>query len=48
MVNDNGLRYFSTELCGEPKRELASPDREHALSAAERELLGRLQLEVIH
>jgi cysteine synthase A len=47
MINDNGLRYFSTELCGEAKPELHSPDREHDLSAAEREQLARARLEVI-
>ncbi len=30
MINDTGQRYFSTELCGEPK-SVEIPDREHPL-----------------
>src|SRR5205814_7669985 len=44
LVNDNGLRYLSTELCGEPVA-LASPEREHELDQASREKLGTVQLE---
>ncbi len=47
MVNDNGLRYLSTELCGEPEPALASPERSHELSPEERERLARAQLEII-
>jgi cysteine synthase A len=47
MINDNGLRYFSTELCGEPAKDFHSPDRDHSLSADEQALLARLPLEVI-
>lgn len=32
MINDNGLRYFSTALCGEEK-EVEVPEREHPMSA---------------
>jgi cysteine synthase A len=42
MINDNGLRYFSTELCGEPV-ELESPAREHPMDASTRALLDRYQ-----
>jgi hypothetical protein len=30
MINDTGQRYFSTELCGEPK-SVEIPEREHPL-----------------
>lgn len=30
MINDTGQRYFSTELCGEPK-EVDIPEREHPM-----------------
>jgi cysteine synthase A len=30
MINDNGLRYFSTKLCGEMK-EVEIPEREHPM-----------------
>jgi cysteine synthase len=45
-VNDNGLRYFSTELCG-VDTELEVPDREHPLSPADQEMLRRWKREVI-
>jgi len=46
MVNDNGLRYLSTELCGsENPRKLL--EREYALSAEDIEKLAGYQLEVI-
>ncbi len=32
MINDTGQRYFSTELCGEPKH-VEIPEREHPLDA---------------
>ncbi|MBI4493647.1 MAG: cysteine synthase A [Chloroflexi bacterium] len=47
LVNDNGLRYLSTELCGEPQPALASPERSHELSPQERERLAQVRLEVI-
>jgi cysteine synthase A len=46
MVNDNGLRYLSTELCGAPK-ELEVPDREHPTSEQDAQKLERHQLAVI-
>ena len=46
LVNDNGLRYLSTELCGQPV-ELEIPNREHELDRASRDRLASLQLEVI-
>jgi cysteine synthase len=42
LINDNGLRYFSTELCGEPA-ELESPEREHPMDLATRALLDKYQ-----
>ncbi|MCK4271765.1 pyridoxal-phosphate dependent enzyme, partial [bacterium] len=30
MINDTGQRYFSTELCGEPK-EVEIPERDHPM-----------------
>jgi cysteine synthase len=42
LINDNGLRYFSTELCGEPV-ELESPEREHPMDPATRALLDKYQ-----
>lgn len=46
MVNDNGLRYLSTELCGsENKREVL--DREYALSKADLETLAKYDFEII-
>jgi cysteine synthase len=46
MVNDNGLRYLSTELCGAPK-DLDVPDREHPTSAVDAEKLSHQHLEVV-
>lgn len=46
MVNDNGLRYLSTELCGAPK-ELEVPDREHPTSANDAKKLEHNRLAVI-
>lgn len=46
VINDNGLRYLSTPLCGDDSpRELL--DREYRLSDADQEKLARYQLEVI-
>lgn len=45
-INDNGLRYFSTELCG-VEGELEVPDRDHPLSPEDLEKLARWQREVI-
>jgi hypothetical protein len=44
LINDNGLRYFSTELCGESAKDFHSPDRDHSLSADEQALLARLSV----
>ncbi len=46
VLSDNGLRYFSTELCGVPT-ELEVPDREHPISEEDKAKLGRVKLEVI-
>jgi cysteine synthase A len=46
MVNDNGLRYLSTELCG-VESELDIPEREHPMSERDREQLHDHPLEVI-
>jgi cysteine synthase A len=46
MINDNGLRYLSTELCGVAK-ELDVPEREHPTSDADRRKLERHPLPVI-
>jgi cysteine synthase A len=46
MVNDNGLRYLSTELCGSPKT-LEVPEREHPAADADRQKLERHPLPVI-
>lgn len=40
MIWDNGLRYFSTELCGE-KKQLDSPEREHPMDARTQALLKK-------
>lgn len=46
MVNDNGLRYLSTELCGTPThRKLL--ERQYALSEEDREKLSKYQFEII-
>lgn len=45
-VNDNGLRYFSTELCG-VYTDMEVPDREHPISDDDRAKLARVKLEVI-
>lgn len=46
MINDNGLRYFSTELCGAPA-ETEVPDREHNLSEADAAKLAQKELIVL-
>jgi cysteine synthase A len=46
VLSDNGLRYFSTELCGVPT-DLEVPDREHPISEEDRAKLARVKLEVI-
>jgi cysteine synthase A len=46
VVNDNGLRYLSTELCGEPA-ELKVPDRPHEPDPALAQRLASARLEVI-
>lgn len=46
MINDNGLRYLSSELCGTPaERKLL--DREYSLSEQERANLAQYKLEII-
>jgi cysteine synthase A len=46
IINDNGLRYFSTELCGEVN-ELEVPDREHPLDPEIKRRLDEKKLLVI-
>jgi cysteine synthase A len=46
IVSDNGLRYLSTELCGESE-PLEVPDREHPTSATDRAKLEKHPLAVI-
>ena len=46
MVNDNGLRYLSTELCGEPQA-MEVPDRPHDLDEESRRKLAAVSLDVI-
>ncbi|MBI2874886.1 MAG: cysteine synthase A [Firmicutes bacterium] len=46
MINDNGLRYFSTELCGE-NPEVHVPDREHFVREEDRARLAGKVLDVI-
>ncbi|HEV8319423.1 MAG TPA: cysteine synthase A [Vicinamibacterales bacterium] len=47
IVNDNGLRYLSTELTGVPAEEIRSPERPHGLSATDHRRLVERHLEVI-
>jgi cysteine synthase A len=42
MINDTGQRYFSTELCGQPKH-VEIPERDHPLDARTSEMLKRYQ-----
>jgi cysteine synthase A len=46
LINDNGLRYFSTELCG-VTTDLEVPDREHPISDADKAKLASVKLEII-
>lgn len=46
VLNDNGLRYLSTELCDEPTT-LEVPDRAHELDPTSRRRLAEVELEVI-
>jgi len=46
MINDNGHRYFTTELCGAPA-EVDIPDREHNLSEADLAKLAQKKLIVL-
>jgi cysteine synthase A len=46
MINDNGLRYFTTALCGE-KVEVEIPDRDHPISEEDQERLSKKNLIVI-
>jgi len=46
MINDNGLRYLSTELCG-ATNSLEVPDREHPSSETDRKKLEQHPLPVI-
>jgi len=46
IICDNGLRYLSTELCGQPP-ELEVPEREHHTSEEDARKLSRHPLEVI-
>ena len=47
VLSDNGLRYFSTELCG-VATDLEVPDRDHPITGADKAKLARVKLEVIH
>ena len=42
MICDSGQRYFSTELCGEPKH-VVSPERDHPIDDYTREQLDKYQ-----
>ena len=46
VLSDNGLRYFSTELCG-VYTEQEVPEREHPISDADKAKLAKVKLEVI-
>ena len=46
VLSDNGLRYFSTELCG-VLTDLEVPDREHPISDEDKAKLAKVKLEVI-
>ncbi len=46
LVNDNGLRYLSTELCGAPV-QLEVPERHHELDKESRAKLAAVKLEVL-
>jgi cysteine synthase A len=42
MINDTGQRYFSTELCDNPKH-VEIPERDHELDAYTQEQLQKYQ-----
>ena len=47
MINDTGMRYFSTPLFDrQPSKEI--PQREHPVNDADRENLARRQLHIVH
>ena len=46
MINDNGPRYLSTELCGE-SRPLEIPERQHPADTADRTRLASRKFEII-
>lgn len=46
LLNDNGLRYFSTELCGVTS-DMEVPDRKHPISDEDRAKLASVKLEII-
>jgi cysteine synthase A len=46
MINDNGLRYLSTPLCG-TQSERKELDREYSLKPEDRQKLASYNLEVI-
>ncbi len=46
LVNDNGLRYLSTALCGEA-RAVRIPERVHPVDTASQQRLAEVRLEVI-
>jgi cysteine synthase len=46
LINDNGLRYFSTELC-DVTTDLEVLGREHPISDVDKARLARVKLEVI-
>ena len=46
MINDNGHRYFTTELCGAPA-EVEIPDREHNLSEADQTKIAQKELIIL-
>ena len=46
VLSDNGLRYFSTELCGVEK-EMEVSEREHPISDEDKAKLASVTLEVI-
>jgi hypothetical protein len=46
MINDTGMRYFSTPLFGqEPTTEI--PDRDHPVSEADRRNLASRHLHIV-
>ncbi|MBM4420064.1 MAG: cysteine synthase A [Chloroflexi bacterium] len=47
IVNDNGLRYLSTELLGEPEHPAEIPDRPHEIGSEMRRQINAAKLHVI-